>query len=74
MGARGRSQPMMPPWFPAASTGDATTWRIRDRFPLLRLAEMPDSSSVGGLLRSSHPPLDGAIYVVGMVARAVGAG
>jgi nucleoid-associated protein YgaU len=33
--------------------------------------DVPDLSSLEAILRSSHPPLDGALYVVGMVAWSV---
>src|SRR5690349_6341668 len=33
--------------------------------------QLPDPASLEALLRSSHPPLDGAIYVVGMLGWAI---
>src|SRR5215510_10759390 len=33
--------------------------------------ELPDSASLEAMLRSSRPPLDGAMYVVGMAGWAV---
>src|SRR5215471_17210057 len=33
--------------------------------------QLPDPASLEALLRSSHPPLDGVIYVVGMLGWAI---
>src|SRR5918912_2000665 len=72
---------------PAASSGGAVSLRVLIPFLILLGAglyrivgpphppdaplALPDPSSLEALLRSSHPPLDGAIYVVGMLGWAV---